>query len=349
MTDLAVTLGLRLPVFLAPMAGDAARPELVAAVCDAGGLGQLGGGYLAPEALRAAIHAIRRLTPRPFGVNLFVPESSAAQPQRVDSFRQVLATYYAAFGLVPPEPPAVQEISFEQQVAVVIEERVPVFSFTFGIPSKALLKSLQGAGIFTMGTATSPAEAKALQAAGVDAVVAQGWEAGGHRGGFLEPADAGMLGTMALVPQVVDAVSVPVVAAGGIADRRSVRAALALGASAVAAGTAFLATDEAGLSPAYRAALRGPRAGSTRLTRVFSGKLARGVPNRFMDEVERRADAVPPYPVTHHLTRPLRAEAARRSDADYLSLWAGQCAPLARTGSARDVLRELAAGVATRA
>lgn len=344
-TDLAAALGLRFPIFLAPMAGDAARPELVAAVSDAGGLGQLGGGYLAPEALRASIHAIRRHTDRPFGVNLFVPERPATDAQQVEVFRNLLARYYAELGLAPPVVVATPEAPFEQQLEVVIEERVPVFSFTFGIPPKVLLERLHDAGIFIMGTATSVAEALALQAAGVDAVVAQGWEAGGHRGGFLPPSDAGLLGTMALVPQVVDAVSVPVVAAGGIADRRGVRAAFALGARAAAAGTAFLATDEAALSPAYRAALNGPCATVTRLTRVFSGKLARAVPNRFMDDMERRAAAIPPYPLTHHLTRALRAEAARRSDADYLSLWAGQCALLARSGSARKVLQELAAGV----
>lgn len=179
MTDLANALGLRLPIFLAPMAGDVARPELVAAVSEAGGLGQLGGGYLAPEALRASVRAIRQRTDRPFGVNLFVPQRTSIESQHVDAFRKVLAAYYAKLELAQPDPIPESEDHFEQQVAVVIEERVPVFSFTFGIPRDVQLEALRKSGAYLMGTATSPAEAMALQAAGVDAVVAQGWEAGG--------------------------------------------------------------------------------------------------------------------------------------------------------------------------
>jgi nitronate monooxygenase len=239
---------------------------------------------------------------------------------------------------------------------VAVEERVPVFSFTFGLLPADDLAALHGAGAFVMGTATTVREARALEAAGVDAVVAQGAEAGGHRGSFLGPGHA-LVGTLALVPQVVDAVSVPVVAAGGIMDGRGIAAALALGARAVSLGTAFLACPESGASPPYRRAVLanglvpGPRSlreaelgrgddDPTAVTRAFTGRAARGLRNRFLEEM---ADApVLPYPLQHALTADLRREAARAGKAELLSLWAGQGAPLARARPAAELVRDLA-------
>src|SRR5207249_4470536 len=206
--------------------------------------------------------------------------------------------------------------------------KVPVFSFTFGIPSRAVLDACRRAGMLTMGTATCVAEARALEAAGVDMVCAQGAEAGGHRGVFDRNVEPPLIGTMALVPQIVDAVRVPVIAAGGIMDGRGFAAALALGASAVSMGTAFLRCPEAGTSAPYRAALREARDDATVITRAFSGRAARGLANRFTREMA--AAPLAPYQVQNSLTREIRTASARRGDAALLSLWAGQAAALAR-------------------
>jgi nitronate monooxygenase len=231
---------------------------------------------------------------------------------------------------------------------VVLEERVPVFSFTFGIPPREMLEACRKAGILTMGTATTVAEARALEQAGVDFVCAQGAEAGGHRGTFDRDADPPLIGTMALVPQIAGAVGVPVIAAGGIMDGRGVAAALALGASAVSMGTAFLLCPEAGTSAPYRAALREARDDSTVITRAFSGRSARGLSNRFTREMAGAALA--PFPVQNALTREIRAAAGKAGDSSLLSLWAGQGAPLSREVPARElaarIVREADAAIA---
>ncbi len=332
-------LGIEHPVIQAPMAGGPSTPELAAAVSSAGALGSWAGGYLAPEAIRAAMREIRRLTDRPFGVNLFVPE-----PARSPSTEEEVATASAALepfrrelGLSAPERIAAPP-RFEDQLEVVLEERVPVFSFTFGALAAESLRRLRERGIAVMGTATTPREAAELERAGVDAVVAQGAEAGGHRGSFGGPPETGLIGTLALVPQVVDRVRLPVVAAGGIMDGRGLAAVLALGAAAAQMGTAFLATPESGASPAYKEAVLAPgEEDRTALTRAFSGRLARGVRNRFMVEVER-AGAILPYPDQNALTQDIRQAAARGRRAEMLSLWAGQAVPLATARGAREVV-----------
>jgi nitronate monooxygenase len=225
---------------------------------------------------------------------------------------------------------------------VVLEERVPVFSFTFGLLPPEDLRALRAAGAFVMGTATSVREARALEAAGVDAIVAQGGEAGGHRGTFLGPPERALTGTLALVPQVVDAVSLPVVAAGGIMDGRGVAAALALGARAASLGTAFLACPESGASRPYKDALLARAGGddATAITRAFTGRWARGLRNRFLEELD--GAPVLPYPLQHALTADLRREAAKAGKPDLLSLWAGQGAPLARARPAAELVRDVA-------
>ncbi|UJR81391.1 NAD(P)H-dependent flavin oxidoreductase [Sandaracinus amylolyticus] len=337
---MSTLFGTPLPVVLAPMAGGPTTPALVIAVCGAGGLGSLAGGYSAPDAIRAQIREVRAKTDRPFAVNLFVPgEATIADDARTRDARDALAPYRLALGL---ESTAldVSSPSFDAQLAVLIEERVPFFSFTFGIPHRDALDACRRAGITTIGTATSVAEARALEAAGVDVICAQGAEAGGHRGGFLGGDAGALIGTTALVPAIVDAVRRPVIAAGGIMDGRGVAAALALGASAVQLGTAFLRCAEAGTSAPYRDALARADETSTTITRAFTGKPARGLANRFAREMERAP--VAPYPLQHALTRDLRAAAARAGDAELLSLWAGQGVARARELPAAEIVASIA-------
>jgi nitronate monooxygenase len=328
------------------MAGEAAKAPLVAAVSNAGGLGVLGAGYMSPDKLLATIAEIRALTSRPFGVNLFVTEPAGPDRSGVEAMSAALARYHAELGIGAPALPASLEENFQQQMAAVLSARVPAFSFTFGVPSAQQMEALKAAGTCVLGTATTVDEALELERRGVDVVVAQGAEAGGHRGTFLGGAfEDAMIGTMALVPQVVDAVRLPVVAAGGIADRRGVRAARALGASGVSVGTAFLTTIESSVSDAYKLALTGPGSRVTGITRVFSGRHARGVRNRIMDEMRAFEASAPAYPVTNALTRDMRQAASRQGRAEFLSLWAGQAAPLARNWSVAQLMEELREGL----
>ncbi len=339
-------LSMTTPVWLAPMGGEAACAPLVAAVAEAGGFGWLGGAYLSPERLVAVIDEIRARTDRPFGVNLLCPQRWRRSPARETAFATALAPFHAALGLPAPALPMRVEEDFEAQLAVVRERRVPVVGFTFGDPGAPRVAALHADGAFVVGTATNVPEALALHDSGCDALVAEGAEAGAHRGSFLGGREAGLVGTLALVPQVVDAVALPVIAAGGIADARGVAAAQALGAAAVAVGTAFLLADECPLSPAYRAALQAGAAHDTVLTRAFSGRWARGLANRFTRETEAlvaRGD-LPDFPIPNAMTRPLRQAAAAAGQADALSLWAGQAVALAQPGSAAAIVRRLAAG-----
>jgi nitronate monooxygenase len=331
-------MGVQHPLVLAPMAGGPATPALCAAVCEAGGLGSHAGAYVAPGNLREEIRAIRAATSRPFAVNLFADDGAAADERTLRAAQEATARYRAQLGLPPPGPPA-PSVLLEDGFPVLLEERVPLFSFTFGIPPREMLDACRKAGILTMGTATTVAEARELEQAGVDFICAQGAEAGGHRGTFDRAADPPLIGTMALVPQVVDAVRVPVIAAGGIMDGRGFAAALALGASAVSLGTAFLLCPEAGTSAPYRAALRKARDESTVITRAFSGRAARGLANRFTREMS--AAPLAPFPVQNALTREIRAAAAKAGDFELLSLWAGQGAPLAREVPARELVAQI--------
>jgi nitronate monooxygenase len=281
-TALASRLGLRLPIIQAPMAGGPSTPELAAAVSNAGGLGSVAGAMLPPDDLRAMIRQVRAATDAPFAVNLFAP-LPVPSSRGVEQWSEVT-------GVARPAPPPA--LRFEDQLAALVSERVPVFSFTFGIPA------LSGFDGLTMGTATTVAEAVALERAGVDVVVAQGYEAGGHRGTFLGPVDRSLIGTLVLVPRVVDAVSVPVVAAGGIMDGRAIAAALALGAQAVQVGTAFLNCPEAGTNPAHRRAL----AEETTVTRVLTGRHARAVHTPLVDRLERSGLEPPDYPLPRFLS-----------------------------------------------
>lgn len=341
-------LPLRLPIIQGPMTGSD-TPALAAAVSAAGGLGMLGCGMRSPSAMAEAAAEVRRRTDRPFGLNLFVQDMPAPEPAKVEQALARLAPLYAEFGLQPSVPSQWCE-DFTNQFDALVEARPAVASFTFGILNAAQVERLHGAGCTVIGTATTVAEAIAWAEVGADAVCASGMEAGGHRGTFLptsrpghraqapgEPAGlsspsqadfaAAMVGTMALVPQCVDALrprGVSVIAAGGIMDGRAIAAAQALGADAVQMGTAFLACPESGIGQAYRDALARARGTDTRVTRVFSGRPARGIVNTMMERLAPDEAAIPAYPVQNALTGALRRAAAAQGRDDYLSLWAGQ-------------------------
>jgi nitronate monooxygenase len=333
---------LDLPIVLAPMGG-AATVGLVAAVSNARGFAILPGAYLTPEQITEQIAAVRAATPRPFGVNLFVEKPPySAQPQELAAAHERLRTYREELGIPHPATPVAPPDRYRAQLAAVLDAKPDVFTFTFGIPDAATLGQLREAGIFTMGTATTVAEAIALEEAGVDGVFAQGAEAGAHRGTFLAPVEESLIGTLSLVPLVVDAVHLPVFATGGIGDGRAVAAVLALGATAAALGTSFLLADESGIAPAYREALQSARAQRTAFTRVFSGRTARGIPNRAMAEIAD-PEEVAPYPFQNAMTRDVRTAAAEQGRSDFLSLWAGQAAPLARAKPAAQIVADLMA------
>lgn len=344
-TGLRELFGIEHPIVLGPFGG-VSSVALTAAVSEAGGLGSYGlYGYDAAR-IAATAAELRAATGKPFALNLWLPTGDEVVPDEVDlaPARAVVAGFFAELGIEPPPTPAAFLPPFAEQFAAVLAARPAVLSLVFGAPSLELVAAARDAGIRVVGTATTVEEAVALEAAGVDAIVATGAEAGGHRVSFLRPAEDSLVGTFALVPQVVDAVRVPVIAAGGIADRRGVAAALALGAHGVQVGTAFLATRESAAPASHRAAIAAARADGTVLTRAMSGRLARGIPNRAVRELEA-AGAIAPFPAQNWLTGRFRAEAARRDRGDLLSLWAGQAAPLARHPDAAAVFAELRAGL----
>lgn len=321
--------------------GGIGTPELAAAVSNAGGLGILPCAYSTPERITEEIATVRRLTKRPFGVNLFV--EAPLQHISDDALRvanELLRPYRDRLEIPQPPVPPLPPNHYERQIDAVIAAKPEVFSFTFGVPDPAAMRRFRDANIFTIGTATSVEEARALSDAGVDAVCAQGAEAGAHRGTFLGDARDSLIGTMALVPQIADAIREPVIASGGIVDGRGVAAAFALGASAVQLGTAFLLADETATPQAYRESLRTRSSRETAVTDVFSGRFARGIRNRFIDEMTERNGRAP-YPYQNALTRDVRNAGARAGVSDVLSLWAGQGFPLARTGTALEIVRHI--------
>src|SRR5919106_1027422 len=288
-TRVTALLGLRHPIVQGPFGGGLSTVALAAAVAGAGGLGSFGAHHLAPEQIVALSDELRAASAGPFAINLWVsthdvPEAEMTR-ERFDAAAQQLQPLYDELGVEPPPYPDRFSATFEEQVEAVIAAAPPAFSFVFGLPDERVLQALRERGITTIGTAVTPAEAIALDEAGVDLIVASGAEAGGHRGAFLAEAENSLVGTMALVRAAVEAVRAPVIAAGGIGDAAGSAAALALGAEGVQVGTAFLATQESGTTPEHRALLLGPEADTTQLTRTFSGRLARGIRNRLMDEL----------------------------------------------------------------
>jgi nitronate monooxygenase len=338
-------LAVDVPILQGPFGGGFSTVRLAAAVSNAGGLGGYGALTLTPEEIAQLVADLRQQTARPFNVNLWVPipgqDDRAVTPAQIARAFARLRPHTEPFGLTELEPPPRFLPPFHDQLEALLSARPPVFSFIMGIPDPAILREAKRRGIVTIGTATTVDEAVAIADAGADLVVASGSDAGGHRGSFLRPADASLVGTMSLVPQVVSAVTIPVIAAGGIADGRGVAAALALGAEGVQIGTAFLASPEAGAPDVHRRMLGGPSSRWTRLTRVFSGRDARAVENAFMSSFDEDPDALLPFPAQGWLTAPMRRAAADAGRADLLPLWAGQSAALARQMSAGDLLHTL--------
>jgi nitronate monooxygenase len=327
------------PIVLAPLAGGPSTPELAAAVSEAGGLGFLAAGYLSGEELAARCRRAGELTDRPFGVNLFVPAQApqAGQAERVAAYALAIAADAASIGAGLGEPRH-DDDAWQAKLAVVLDQPPPVVSFTFGIPGASVIEAVKAAGSEVWITVTTAAEARLAAEAGADALAVQGAEAGGHRGGLTDDPGAAV-GTMALLQLVAAAVTVPVVAAGGIASGAGVAAALCLGARAAALGTAFLDCPEAGTAAVHRAALHTDKA--TGLTRAFSGRTARGIANEFL--LAHSAAAPAAYPEVNHLTAPMRAKARQAGLPGYVNLWAGQAYPLTRSPAvpAGDLVRAL--------
>ena len=319
---------------------------LAVAVCNAGGLGSLPTALLTVDDLRAELTAIRAQTTEPFNVNFFCHADPRADADREAAWRTALAPYFAELGIDPKTiPPGPRRSPFNLEAANALADFKPaVVSFHFGLPAEALVARVRGWGAKVLSSATTVDEARWLEARGVDAIIAQGIEAGGHRGMFLSDAVATQIGTLALVPQIADAVKIPVIAAGGIADARGVAAAMALGASGVQVGTAYLLCPEAKTSAVHRAALKTDAARVTALTNVFTGRPARAIVNRIVRELGPISRAAPAFPGAATAIAPLRARAESQDSGDFSPLWAGQNASACREIAAAVLTRELASG-----
>ncbi|HKV13335.1 MAG TPA: nitronate monooxygenase [Thermoanaerobaculia bacterium] len=338
-----------LPIIQAPMAG-VQGSALAVAVSNAGGLGSLPCAMLSPDALRKELAALQAQTTKPFNVNFFCHNPPEPNADREALWRARLSPYYAEHGIdasaIPSGP---GRLPFNEEAAEVLGDfRPAVVSFHFGLPSKSLLAQVRSLGAKVLSSATTVEEARWLEEQGADAVIAQGTEAGGHRGSFLSNDPGVQLGTFALVPQVVDAVKIPVIAAGGIADARGVAAALRLGAAGVQIGTAYLLCSEASTSAVHRAALKSDRARVTALTNLFTGRPARGIVNRLMRELGPMSDAVPPFPLATSAIAPLRAAAESQGSGEFSPLWAGQNVSGCKEVSAAALTRELGEAAASK-
>lgn len=337
-------LGLELPIVQAPMAGSM-NWQLVAAVSEAGGLGSLPCGMLSPVQVRDEVERIRAHTAKPINLNFFVHTPPTVSNAREAAWRDRLAPYYKEFAIDPNDPiPTSNRAPLDDALCdVVVEIKPQVVSFHFGLPSETLLRRVKDAGAKVLSSATTVEEARVLEGGGADAIIAQGNEAGGHRGMFLTEDVASQVGTFALVPQVADAVKVPVIAAGAVSDARGIAAAFALGAAGVQIGTSYLFTPEAKIPAPHRAALKQGKADATALTNVLTGRPARGYYNRVMRELGPIADIAPAYPLAGGALAPLRAKAEQQGSGDFSPLWSGQASALGREMPAGELTRTLAA------
>lgn len=345
MPEVRKVLGTALPIVQAPMAGSQGS-ALAIAVSNAGGLGSLPCAMLSPDQIRKELAAITAASTGPYNVNFFTHEEPTPEPAREEAWRTVLAPYFAEFGI---EPGSIQagpaRRPFDHEAATVLEAfKPPVVSFHFGLPSDELVKRVKSWGSMILSSATTLGEARYLEAHGVDAIIAQGYEAGGHRGMFLSADLDTQVGTFALVQQIARGVRVPVIAAGGIADASGVKGALALGAAAAQVGTAYLFCPEATTNPLHRAALRTEAAADTVVTNLFTGRPARGIVNRLIREIGPVNEAAPSFPLAATAIFALRAKAEPKGRDDFTSMWAGQNARHCREISAADLTRELGLG-----
>ncbi|MEH7049408.1 NAD(P)H-dependent flavin oxidoreductase [Bacillus pseudomycoides] len=335
-------LQIKYPIIQAGMAGAITTPELVAAVCNSGGLGTLGAGYMSPEQIRQSIYKIRELTDRPFAVNLLLTKEIQIEEEKVQVARNLLEPIRKELGIDEYNQSLQLPKSYKEQLHVLKEEKVPVISFAFHTLEQEEIVSLKKEGIKIIGTATNVAEAKVLAELEVDVIVGQGSEAGGHRGTFIGKEQDSMIGTFALIPQMVAAVSnIPIVAAGGIMNGQGLVAAMALGAEGIQMGTAFLTSEESITHNVHKKAVLHSTDTSTIVTRSFSGKYARGVRNTFIEQHEEKEEMLPMYPVQNVLTAKIRQEAAKQNKGEYMSLWAGQASSLARKESAQQIVERV--------
>jgi len=343
--ELTNLLKIDYPIIQAPMAGGITTSEFVASVSNNGALGMIGAGYMSPIQLREQIREVKHLTSKNFGVNLFVPNQFEVMENEVEIANSFLSRYLEELNIqgekitLPNFENAFQ--SYREQIQVVIEEKVPICSFTFGVPTADVVAQFKLQGIISVGTATTVAEAICIEKIGMDAVVVQGSEAGGHRGNFIRAHEESLIGLMSLIPQVVDFVSIPVIAAGGVMDGRGLTAALCLGAKAIQMGTAFLTCEESGAHPVYKEAIMESAGEETTLTRTFSGKWARGIKNRFTKEMEEHEGIVPTFPIQNALTQSIRKASAKQNNKDFMSLWSGQSAILARVETVEELVQRV--------
>ena len=334
--------GIDVPIIQAPMAGVAVS-EMVVAVSEAGGLGSLACALLTADQIIEEVNIIRRQTSRPINLNFFCHQPPKADAEREAAWMRVLGRYFVELGLDPAAFPSVSgRGAFDTKMCDLVAELSPnVVSFHFGLPEKTLVARVRATGAKILSSATTVQEARWLEAEGCDAIVAQGVEAGGHRGMFLTDDVSTQIGTLSLVPQVVDSVKVPVIAAGGIGDARGIAAAFALGAAAVQIGTAFLLSPEARISPLYRQALKSDGNQSV-VTNVFTGRPARAIANRMVRETGTMSDLVPDFPLATHFSAPLRIAAEAKASTDFTPMWSGQAACLARELPAKEITQHLA-------
>lgn len=339
-------LKIKYPLVQAPMLG-VSTPEMVAAVSNEGGLGSLPVGLQSPEKTRELIIKTKTLTDKPFSVNLFAHDIPTIEPTQTQAIQEQLRKISEKYGVVytPVDLTQIRHFSYQEQLDVLIEEKIPVVSFTFGVLDQPSIERLHAHGMILIGTATSVREALYLENIGIDIVTAQGIEAGGHRGTFLFDEPLPQIGLISLLPQVVDAVKRPVLAAGGVTDPRAFKAAMILGAQGVQVGTAFIGSDESLAITPYKEQLSKSQDTDTVLTRAFSGRWARGIRNSFHDEIQQLSLDYPAYPILNTLTAPIRIASQKQGNTQLTTLWAGQSAAMATQKSSAKIFRSLIAGV----
>lgn len=345
-TKFTKLLGIDYPIVQGPFGGGLSSVELTSTVSNAGGLGSFGGQPFSSSEIIATCNEIRKFTNKPFNINLWINDRDASLATFGDEdykkLTELFKPYFNDLGLPIPKKPTNLGAKFEEQIEAIYEAKPAVFSFVYGIPSSDILENCRRLGIKTVGTATTADEAIALENAGVDTIVATGFEAGGHRVSFLRSAENSLTGTFALIPQVVDSVKIPIIAAGGIADARGIKAALALGADAVQMGTAFLATSQSNASQDHKDKLFTSDAKYTTLTKVFTGRLSRGIKNRLTEELKNHEDLFAPYPLQSKFMSLLKVyPATANSNPDFKSYWAGQSASLLKHRDAKFLIDSL--------
>jgi nitronate monooxygenase len=343
--ELTRLLNVEYPIIQAPMAGGVTSPDLIAAVSNSGGLGMMGAGYLAPGQVREQIRQIRKLTNKPFGINLFVPTEYTIDQQEINLVNHSMKHIKEKLNIQGEDIkiPSFEENleNFMEQIKVIIDEKVPICTFTFGIPSAKVLAQLKDISIIVLGTATTVDEAILNEKAGMDAVVLQGSEAGGHRGTFQGNSRESLIGLISLIPQATDHTHLPLIAAGGIMDGRGVMAAKCLGAKGVQMGTAFLTCEESGANQVYKDAILHTTEDQTVLTHAFSGKMARGIKNTFITEMEKSQLEIPLYPIQNELTKGIRKAAGALKNPEYMSLWSGQSPRLTKSITAKKLMEQI--------